>query len=138
MVNFAINKIMLSQMICSRTAVFGSSRTSCSKVRVRQKINPPFFCFFNFFSNVRVVVFPAAPERSGCIQSAPQPFVVKVSKDGGATNAAGGGNSCGTESSAGQFHQPGESRRVLRKQLCPGTCSYLILCVEVKSGNMSG
>lgn len=49
-------------------------------------------------------------------QSAPGPR-----KDGGAANAAGGGNSCGTKSLVGQFHKPGEGGRVLREQLCPGT-----------------
>lgn len=55
-------------------------------------------------------------------------------KDGGATNAAGGGNSCGTESFTGQFQQPGEGSGVLRKQLRPGTS----WCVSVMFNNIPG
>ena len=63
---------------------------------------------------------------------------IPACKDGGATNAAGGGDPGGTESFTGQFHQPGESRGVLRDQLCPGTCSTNTAGVHRDRANVSG
>lgn len=69
----------------------------------------------------------AAPVSARGCRTDHVPLVRPCNKDGGVTNAAGGGDPGGTQGFTGQLHKPGASGRVLREQLCPGMSSPEII-----------
>lgn len=59
---------------------------------------------------------------------------LSLGEDGGAAAAARGRDPRWPRRATGQLHQPGEGRRVLREQLCPGEKSKLRSAAQGRDG----
>lgn len=83
----------------------------------------------------RLFLFPHGRERAAAAALVRRPsLALSLGEDGGAAAAAGGGDPRRPRGSAGQLHQSGEGRRVLREQLCPGERSRLRLATPGRDG----